>query len=506
MSDMRSEVASLSPRQRALLELQLEKNRAGRARPEISPKAGERCIFPLSFAQQRLWFSDQLDPGNPAYNIPAAFRLTGSLDVAALERAFTEITRRHETLRTKFVIVNGQPMQMISPAEPMSLLLVDLSELVEAERDAEVHRWTTAEAQYRYDLSSGPLLRVVLLRLGEDDHVLLFTMHHIISDGWSMGVIVREVTSLYEAYRKGQPSPLLELNIQYADYAEWQRQWLQGAVLETQLAYWKSRLGSKVAALELPTDHPRPAVRTNRGATQYFTLPAKLSNALHELSRQQGVTLFMTLLAAFKTLLWRYTGQDDIVVGSPISGRNRVETESLIGFFINTMVLRTDFSGDPSFVELLHRVKEVTLGAEAHQDVPFEKLVEELQPERQVNHSPWFQVWFVLENAGMNRASKLPELTLSHIGLPGRTAQFPLTLAMSASEERIAGGLTYSIDLFNDDTISEMVDRLTTLLEGVTAHPDWRLLEIPLDKNRPANQPLLTVNLKVDQYEDHFLL
>ena len=489
----------------AVTQMQIEQG-DGDELARISPQMGERSTFPLSFAQQRLWFSDQLDQGNPAYNIPAAFRLTGRLDVAALERALTEITRRHEILRTRFVVVNGQPVQMISPAEPTNLPVVDLSALVEAERDAEVHRRTTAEAQHRYDLSSGPLLRVVLLRLGEDDHVLLFTMHHIISDGWSMGVIVREVTSLYEAYRQGHLSPLPELPIQYADYAAWQRQWLQGDVLETQLSYWKSRLGGKVAALELPVDRPRPAVRTNRGATQHFTLPAKLSTALHELSRQQGVTLFMTLLAAFKTLLWRYTGQDDIVVGSPISGRNRIETESLIGFFINTMVLRTDFSGDPSFVELLHRVKEVTLGAEAHQDVPFEKLVEELQPERQVNYTPWFQVWFVLENAGMNRASQLPELTLSHIGLPGKTAQFPLTLAMSESEDRIAGGLTYSTDLFNDDTIAEMVDRFTSLLEGVTEHPDWRLLEIPLDQNASLDHPGLPVNLKADEYEDQFLL
>jgi amino acid adenylation domain-containing protein len=467
---------------------------------EIKRQEGERRTFPLSFAQQRLWFSDQLDQGNPAYNIPAAFRMTGRLDIAALERAFTEITRRHETLRTRFVIVNGQPVQMISPAEAMSLPVVDLSELVEAERDAEVRRWTTTEAQRRYSLSSGPLMRVVLLRLGGDDHVLLFTMHHIISDGWSMGVIVREVTALYEAYRKGHPSPLLELTIQYADYAVWQREWLQGDVLEKQLAYWKSRLGNKLAALELPTDRPRPAVRTNAGATQSFTLPPALSTALQELSRQHGVTLFITLLAAFQTLLWRYTGQDDIVVGSPISGRNRVETESLIGFFINTLVLRTDFSGDPTFVELLQRVKEVTLGAEAHQDVPFEKLVEELQPERQVNYTPWFQVWFVLENAGLHRPSKLPELTLSHMGVAGRTAQFALTLAMSESEERIGGGLTYSTDLFDDDTISEMVDRFTSLLEGVIAHPDWRLLEIPLDQNEPR------ANLETDLYEAEFTL
>jgi amino acid adenylation domain-containing protein len=459
--------------------------------------------IPLSFAQQRLWFLDQLDPGNPAYNIPAAFRMTGRLDIVALEQAFTEITRRHEILRTRFLIANGQPVQMISPAEPMSLRIVDLRELAEMERSSEVRRWATTEAQHRYDLSSGPLLRVILLRLGEDDHVLLFTMHHIISDGWSMGVIVREVTALYEAYRQGHPSPLLELTIQYADYAVWQRQWLQGNVLETQLAYWRSRLGSKLAALELPTDRACPTVRTNRGATQSFTLSAETANALHELSRQQGVTLFITLLAAFQTLLWRYTGQDDIVVGSPISGRNRVETESMIGFFINTLVLRTDFSNDPTFIELLQRVKEVTLEAEAHQDVPFEKLVEELQPERQVNYTPWFQVWFVLENAGMHRPTKLPELTISHAGVAGKTAQFALTLAMSESEERIGGGLTYSTDLFDDDTISEMVDRFTSLLEGVVQHADWPLLEIPLDK---VEAPSLHADVEAEQYEDIFSL
>ncbi len=489
-------------RQLALVVTQMQIEQEDTDRVEITRQEGERCTFPLSFAQQRLWFSDQLEPGNPAYNIPAAFRLTGRLDITALERAFTEITRRHEILRTRFAIVNGQPVQMISPSEATSFRFIDLSE--EAERDAEVQRWATTEAQQRFDLSSGPLLRVVLLRLGEEDHVLLFTLHHIISDGWSMGVIVREVTTLYDAYCKGRPSPLPELIIQYADYAVWQRQWLQGSVLETQLAYWKSRLGSKLAALELPTDRPRPAVRTNAGATQHFTLPTELSNALQELSSRHGVTLFITLLAAFQSLLWRYTGQDDIVVGSPISGRNRVETESLIGFFINTLVLRTDFSGDPTFVEVLQRVKEVTLGAEAHQDVPFEKLVEELQPERQGNYAPWFQVWFVLENAGLNRPSTmLPQLTISHMGVASKTAQFPLTLAMSESEERIGGGLTYSTDLFDDDTISEMVDRFTSLLEGVIAHPDWRLLEIPLDKN---DLPSLRANLEADLYEAEFTL
>jgi amino acid adenylation domain-containing protein len=485
-------------------QMQVEQGETDRAGAEITRQVGERGTFPLSFAQQRLWFSDQLEPGNPAYNIPASFRMMGHLDIAALERAFTEITRRHEILRTRFVIVNGQPVQLISPVETTSFRFVDLSELIETERDAEVLRWATTEARQRFDLSSGSLLRVVLLRLGEDDHVLLFTMHHIISDGWSMGVIVREVTTLYDAYSKDRPSPLPELSIQYADYAVWQRQWLQGSVLETQLAYWKSRLGSKLTALELPTDRPRPAARTNAGATQYFTLSAELSNALQELSRQQRVTLFITLLAAFKTLLWRYTGQDDIVVGSPISGRNRVETESLIGFFINTLVLRTDFSGDPTFIELLQRVREVTLAAQAHQDVPFEKLVEELQPERQGNYAPWFQVWFVLENAGLNRPStKLPELTISHMGIASKTAQFPLTLAMSESEERIGGGLTYSTDLFDDDTIAEMVDRFTRLLEGVVAHPDWRLLEIPLDENDSQD---VRVNLEAELYEAEFSL
>jgi hypothetical protein len=506
MSDILREVASLSPRQRALLELQLKKSRAGRPRSEIHSLSGERHMFPLSFAQQRLWFSDQLEPGNPAYNLPAAFRLEGHLDIPALQQALTEITRRHETLRTTFVIANGQPMQLISPDAAVSFPVIDLSEMVEAERDAEVRRWATIETQHRYDLSCGPLLRVNLLRLGDNDHVLLFTMHHIISDGWSMGVIVRELTALYEAYRKGHPSPLPELTIQYADYAVWQRQWLQGVVLETQLAYWKSRL-SKLTALELPTDRPRPAVRTNHGATQRFVLPMEISNSLYELSRQQGVTLFMVLLAAFQALLWRYTGHDDIAVGSPIAGRNRAETESLIGFFINTLVLRTDLSGDPSFFELLQRVREVTLGADANQDVPFEKLVEELQPERQLNHAPWFQVWFVLENAGMIQSSKLPELTLSHVGVAGKTAQFDLTLAMSESEAGIGGGLTYSTDLFDDDTISEMVERFSCLLQGVVVHPEWPLLEIPLDKNQMLNPAGPRSNSPAAaSYEDQFVM
>ncbi|HEX3253018.1 MAG TPA: amino acid adenylation domain-containing protein, partial [Pyrinomonadaceae bacterium] len=384
--------------------------------------------LPLSFAQQRLWFIDQLEPGQSTYNIPAAVRLTGELDVVALERALSEVVRRHEALRTTFPTVDGLPVQRIAEASSLQLPLVDLSGMVAPE--TEVERIASEEAQLPFDLSVGPLLRAQLLRVSAEEHVVLVTVHHIVSDGWSMSLLVREVSRLYEAYRSGQESPLAELPIQYADYATWQREWLSGEVLEKELSYWREQLAGAPPVLELPADHVRPPVQTFRGARQSFVIDASVAEGVKALSRREGATLFMTLLAAFETLLYRYSGQTSVVVGTPIAGRTQVEVEELIGFFVNTLVLRTEVSGGLSFVELLRQVKEVALGAYAHQEVPFEKLVEELEPERSLSHTPLFQVMFVMQNEDPVGVS-MSGLELSGVQTERVTAKFDLTLQLT---------------------------------------------------------------------------
>ena len=365
--------------------------------------------LPLSFAQQRLWFLDQMGTGG-AYNMPLALRLKGNLDREALRRAFGEIVRRHEALRTTFSSRDGEPCQVIHPADCWELPVEDLSQLAASEREEEARRRSLEEGQRPFDLSHQLPLRTMLLRLDEQEHVLLIMLHHIVSDGWSLGVLVRELTSLYTAFVEGRPSPLTELPVQYADFAKWQRDWLQGDLLEQELSYWRQQLGG-CSVLALPTDRPRPAVQTYAGAMHLHTLPADLHQALGGLNQSTGVTLYMTLLAAFQVLLSRYTGQDDIVVGSPIANRNRQEIEGLIGFFVNSLAMRTDLSDNPTFAELLNRVRKTTLEAYAHQDLPFEKLVDELQPERDLSQNPLFQIMFAVQNAPMEELL-LPELTL----------------------------------------------------------------------------------------------
>ncbi|HEY6186814.1 MAG TPA: amino acid adenylation domain-containing protein, partial [Pyrinomonadaceae bacterium] len=383
--------------------------------------------LPLSFSQQRLWFLDQLEPGGWMYNIPAAVRLTGRLDVAALEQTFREISRRHEALRTNFSMTDGQAVQVVYGERLISLPVVDLGDLPETERESEAERLIAEESQQPFDLEHGSLIRVFLLRLEEEDHVLAVTMHHIISDGWSIGVLIKEMATLYEAFSAGQPSPLPELPIQYADFAHWQREWLQGDVLDAQLSYWKRQLAGAPPLLELPTDRPRPAVQTYNGAHLSLSLPLPLCAALRSLCRDEGVTLFMAMLAAFQTLLYRYTGEEDIVVSTGIANRMRAEVEPLIGFFVNTLVLRTDLGGSPSFRELLKQVREVTLGAYAHQDVPFELIVEAMQPERNPSYTPIFQVMMVLQNAPLERM-EVPGLEIRQVGGEGKTAKFDLTM------------------------------------------------------------------------------
>ncbi|HEX8351419.1 MAG TPA: amino acid adenylation domain-containing protein, partial [Pyrinomonadaceae bacterium] len=436
---------------------------------------------PLSFAQQRLWFLDQLEPGASAYNVPLAVRLTGQLDAGALARSLSEIVSRHESLRTTFdVAADGQPVQVIADARVTEVPLEDLRGLPEAVREDEARRLARAEAERPFDLTRGPLLRARLLRLSDEEHVLLVTMHHIVSDGWSMGVLVREVAALYGAYAAGAvESPLAELPIQYADFAVWQREFLQGERLEAELAYWRGRLGGELPVLELPTDRPRPAMLTHRGARQTHTLPPALVAALRDLGREEGATLFMVLLAAFKVLLMRLGGQTDVIVGSPIANRNRAEVEPLVGFFVNTLALRTDLSGDPGFRDLLARVREVCLDAYAHQDVPFEKLVEELQPERDLTRSPLFQVMFVLQNAS-NVALELPGLSLNLLDGETETAKFDLMLTCVERGDALDGVLEYNTDLFDADTVARLWQHFGTLLDAAVDAPGERVGRLPL--------------------------
>src|SRR5881396_16275 len=435
--------------------------------------------FRPSFAQQRLWVLDQLDSGMTAYNNGGAVRLKGVLNVPALERTLDEVVRRHEALRTTFCLLKEGPMQVVHPPGRFPLEICDLSQLPQPEREAKVRVVATEEAETCFDLGRGPLLRGKLLRLGEEEHVLLLTMHHIVSDGWSVGVLVRELGVLYEAYAGGKESPLPELPIQYADYAEWQREYLQGEVLEEQLGYWRKQLGGELPVVELPGDHVRPAVRSYRGAQQELRVSREVTEKLKQVSQKEGATLFMTLLAAFDVLLARYSGQEELVVGTPIANRTRVETEELIGCFVNTLVLRVDASGNPRFCELLRRVKQVALEAYAHQDIPFEKLVEELQPKRDLSRTALFQVMFVLQNMPMAEM-KLGGLTLSGVEFDHQVAKFDLTVTMGETEEGLTGVVEYSTDLFEAGTMERLVGHWERLLEGIAKNAEQRVWELPL--------------------------
>ncbi|MBD2016401.1 amino acid adenylation domain-containing protein [Microcoleus sp. FACHB-53] len=464
----------------------------------MKAEEAEVFVFPASFAQQRLWFLDRLFPGNPFYNVAAALRLTGLLNLAALEQTFNEIVRRHEALRTTFRMLEEQLVQVIAPALTLPLPVVDLRILPAAEQETEIRRIATEARSHPFDLSSEPLLRVMLLQVDSSEHILLLNLHHIICDGWSIGVLLRELGTLYTAFANNQRSPLPDLPIQYADFAHWQREWLQGvgatheSPLQMQLAYWKQQLDN-LPLLNLPTDYPRPATPTYRGATQFLELPKSLSEQLEALSQRHGVTLFMTLLAAFQTLLYRYTQQEDIVVGSAIANRNRHEIEWLIGFFVNSLVLRTDLSGNPTFLELLDRVREVALGAYAHQDLPFEKLVEELHPERNLSHHPLFQVVFSLQNTPIE-ALALPGLSLSPLDFDRPSAKFDLEFHLWESPEGLRGQIIYSRDLWDDTTITRMLGHFQMLLQGIIVNPQQRLCELPILTQAEQHQLLVDFN------------
>lgn len=473
----------LSAAKRGLLEKRLQGRLRQPAAETTIPRRGNVASAPLSYAQQRVWFFQQLEPASPLYNIPAAFYLQGRLNVEALQKALGMIVRRHEVLRTRFVSEADTPRQIVAePPADFPISIADLRHCPSAEREAETCRLLHAEAIRPFDLTRDLMLRATLIELDPADHVLAINTHHIASDGWSLGVFFRELAGLYQAFDAGRAPSLPDLPIQYADYALWQQESLRGAALDEPLAYWKRQLTDAPTCLELPTDRPRNPAQTFRGRWQWQTLPQPLAEALKELSQHQGATLFMTLLAAFQTLLHRYTGVEDILVGSPVAGRNRIETENLIGFFINALVLRTDLAGNPGFSELLHRVRDVVLGALAHQDLPFDRLVQELRPERTTGHAPLVQVLFVFQNDPA-QGFKLPGLTVTPVPLDKvdtDTAKFDLTFQMGEDRQGLTVAAEYNTDLFEHDTIERMLGNFQTLLEGIAAQPDRKISALPL--------------------------
>ena len=481
MSNFSKRIAQLSPAQLETLTLRLKSKEAVPPVSEMKITARRKGtnISPQSFAQQRLWILDKLKPGNPAYNIPTPMRFLGALDVVVLERVLTEIVRRHESLRTRFSAVDEELVQIVEPSFQVALPIADLSHLTEDEREKEARKLGNQDARQPFDLSQAPLWRAGLLRISQADHILLFTAHHIVTDAWSLSVLLKEIVRLYKAFSQGQPSPLPELTIQYSDYSIWQKEWLQGEVLNRQLTYWKRTLAGAPVLLELPTDRPRPPIQTFYGAKVFLQLSKELSDALVALSHRQGATLFMTLLAAFKVLLYRYSHQADIVVGSPAANRKTSDVENLIGFFTNTLAIRTDLAGNPGFSDFLQQVRKAALEAFSYQDVPFERVVEEVTPERNLSHSPLFQIVFALQNIRVEPWD-LPGLKLSSIELDTGHAKFDISVSLVHSGQGIWGRLEYNTDLFDEPTIRRMIAHLQELLKAICVAPEQGIEHIPL--------------------------
>ncbi|MGB6648698.1 MAG: amino acid adenylation domain-containing protein, partial [Bacteroidota bacterium] len=487
MRDLTGRIADLSPEKRALLTMRLRKKRETTARLEGIPRRTELSSYPLSSAQERLWFLNQMEPESPSYNVPAAIRLKGHLDVPALERSLISIAERHEVLRASFPSVDGEPVQIVSPALDLKLEVQDISHLSGNEQTDEAAGRASAEARKPFDLSASPLLRTQLLRLQPDDHVLLLTVHHIVFDGWSTDIFLREISQGYEEAARGGPISLQSPTIQYADFAAWQRQWLDGEVLERQLGYWKKKLGGGSYHLDLPTDRPRPHVLGDRGARYSFTLSEDLSGELRALSTRNDATAFITLLAAFQLLLHRYASRDDIRVGAPVSNRTRAEIEGLVGFFVNTLVMKADFSADLTFRTLLNQVRETALAAYANQDIPFEKLVEELNPERDMSATPLFQVVFDLRQPPLN-GLRLGGLEASLLEPEGAAAKFDMNLTMTEGPRGLTGDFQFNTDLFETETIARMATHYETLLRGIIADPDRPVSMIPMLSEAERNQ------------------
>ena len=500
-ADVQQRIARLSPEKRALLERRLMGGQRAASYQPI-PVRASRGRFPMSFAQQRLWVLDQIDPaGSLSYHLPRALRITGALDVEALQRTLDAIVRRHEVLRTTFAYAGDTPVQVINQPRRVEMPIVDLSQGGRAHRESELKRLLVDKSRLRFDLSKDLMLRATLFKLADDDHVLLSVTHHIASDAWSRGVFFGEMSSLYNAFTSGLASQLPDLPIQYGDFACWQRERLQGETLNAQLDYWKRQLADMPALLELPTDRSRPPAMTFRGARLAFTISADHCEQLKALSRRHKATLFMTLLAAFQTLLYRYTGQHDIAVGSPIANRGRVEIEPLIGLLLNTLVLRTDLSGNPSFSDLLDRVRGVALDGYANQDIPFERLVEELRPERDLSRNPLFQVMFILQNAP-RQDLELSGLAVAPVEVEADTAQFDLRMTIQESDGGLSASLEYSTDLFDDATITRMIGHFQSLLSSIVADPDQPISELPLLTEGERHQALVLWNETASDYPD----
>jgi hypothetical protein len=497
-------ITVLSSKRHALLLRLLKKEGVNIPETKILGRRKDTKALLLSCAQQRLWFLNQLAPDSSFYNIPAAVRLTGPLSAPALEQALNEIARRHEVLRTTFPAVNGQPFQAITPHCPFRLPVVDLTALPETDREAQAQRIVSMEAQRPFDLSFGPLLRVGILRLAEQEHILHLNVHHIVFDGKSIGVFFREFEILYAAFLVGKASPLAELPVQYADYALWQRDWFQGQLLERQLDYWKKRLAGAPPVLDLPTDYQRPQVQSYRGALKTFHLPAELCESVRALSRGERVTTFMTLLATWVLLLSFYTEQEDIVLGTDIAGRNRAEFEELIGLFANQLVLRTDLSGNPSFRELLNRVRVMTLGAYAHQDLPFEQLVKELKPKRELGRSPLFQIKFMLENEPAEPLA-LEGLGRKHVTAETGAAKFDVLLTIFSWKRTLHGSLEYNTDIFEAGRITRIVGEFGLLLGYVVENPEVTLhtFKEKLEQARKRQFLDKAAQLKASRHQRH---
>src|SRR5437660_6549895 len=493
MSDTVTRLAALSPERRKLFEQRVR----GSASP-IIPSRSPRDRLLLSFAQQRLWFLDQLVPGNPFYNIATPIRMNFALNLDVLRRSLNEIVRRHESLRTTFSVEDGVPVQVISPEVVLEVPVTDLRSFPQDRREAEASRLASAEARTPFDLSKGPLIRARLLQLDTQDFLFLLTIHHIVSDGWSTGIFFQELNVLYGSFATGQPSPLREPPIQYADFAVWQRGWIKGEVLEKQLSYWHEQL-TGIPTLDLPTDRPRPSMPTFRGDVCPVTVPLEVMQRLKDLSGECEATLFMTLLAAFHALLHRYTGQDVIAVGSPVANRNRPDIEGLIGFFVNSLVLRADFEDNPAFRSLLAQVRKTAIGAYANQDLPFEMLVEQLQPERDLSRNPLFQVIFQLMNAptmaGQASASSAPPVNLQ-VG----TSKFDLNITLLESGEGLVGSFEFNTDLFDLSTIMRMAAHYQTLLENIAANPLRNISDLTLLTPAERRQILVDWNATETPY------
>ncbi len=493
MSDFSQRIANLSPEKRALLEARLLREKAAAVPVPVIGRREGNGPAPLSFSQQRLWFLDQLDPGKAYYNLPLALRLIGELDIPALSRALDTIISRHESLRTTFAARDGEPVQVIGTPRRLALERRDLTGAAEGDRPDLLRQLLAEELGKPFDLGRDLMLRAQLVKESDRSHVLVLMIHHIASDGWSIGVLLEELAALYDAERSGERSGLPEPPIQYADYAVWQRGWLEGAVEDAQLTYWKRRLGGELPRLALPTDRLRSAQQTFAGAQERRLLSRRLVDSLDGLSRDHGATLFMTLLAAFQVFLSRYTGQEDLLIGTPIAGRNRSETEDLIGFFVNTLVIRGDLSGRPTFLDVLGRVRERALEAYAHQDLPFERLVEELQPERDLAHPPLFQVMFAFENYPIGYPH-MTGLDLENIEIDTQVSNFDLTLDMSLQERGLATSMEFNTDLFDRPTVRRWLENFEVLLEGIAINPGRPVSDLPLMTPAERERLVLTWN------------